>query len=175
VKQDLKQDLKQDGNAWPPASRWWWALVMALLVAIALTLVVKLRPLLQTPVDLLARGPADCDLRQQGCTAEFADGGRLRLGITPAGIPLVQPLDIEVRLIGIEAPTRVEVDFSGLDMDMGYNRFPLDAAGETGLYRGGAMLPVCVRNRMLWEARVILFAPEQIRAAAFRFETRRSD
>jgi hypothetical protein len=35
------------------------------------------------------------------------------------------------------------------------------------------MLPVCVRERMTWEARVLLHLPDGTLAAPFRFETTR--
>jgi hypothetical protein len=35
------------------------------------------------------------------------------------------------------------------------------------------MLPVCVRDRMTWEARVLLQFPQRLLAAPFRFETLR--
>ncbi|EIC20004.1 hypothetical protein Thi970DRAFT_03616 [Thiorhodovibrio frisius] len=158
-------------------------MLACLLVAILATLVLKLRPLLQTPVAVLAQAPASCNLRQGPCTAEFADGGQVMLAIAPSGIPLVKPLQLKVRLARMRAPLRVEVDFRGVDMDMGYNRVVLEAvadpderrAPDSHSYRGSGILPLCVRQRMLWEARVLLLEPEGIRAGAFRFETRRGD
>jgi hypothetical protein len=64
----------------------------------------------------------------------------------------------------------VQVDFVGVDMDMGYNRPSLTEAGP-GIYRGEGMLPICVRDRMAWEARLLIGTPAGLLAAPFRFET----
>jgi hypothetical protein len=37
------------------------------------------------------------------------------------------------------------------------------------------MLPVCVRQRMTWEARVLLHYPQRMLAAPFRFDTLRPE
>lgn len=161
----------------------WWLVLAALLIAVLATLVVKLSPLARMPVAVLARAPASCDLLRRPCTAALRDGGRVTLAIAPPGIPLVTPLTLEVWLAGMRAPERVEIGFRGVDMEMGYNRFALTAVPATeqtpavvgDYYRGSGILPLCVRQRMRWEARVLLFEPERIRAAAFRFETRRGD
>jgi hypothetical protein len=103
------------------------------------------------------------------CTVRFADGGTVTLDIRPRGIPTVQPLAIDVRLAGLPAPERVELDLAGVDMDMGFNRVPLrPAAAEPTRWTG---TPVCVRARMTWEARVLLHLPDGILAAPFRFDT----
>lgn len=145
-----------------------------LLAAVLVTLGLKGRAWLQTPIDELARAPANCDLRRQPCAVTFADGGRLELQITPVGIPLVHPLHLDVHLARLPVPDRVELDFSGVEMAMGYNRVALTGARRTGRFVGQGRLPVCVRDSMLWEARVLLYEGERIRAAAFQFTTRSS-
>lgn len=153
---------------------WPWCLVLGLLIlAIVLTLGVKLRWALEPDFDELAQVAGDCRLEAHACVARFADGGEVRLQITPAGIPLLKPLTLQVWLTGLPAPERVQVDFKGLNMDMGVNRSTLAPGGDNGLYVGEAILPVCASARMHWEARVLLFADDRLRAAAFRFETRR--
>jgi hypothetical protein len=113
-----------------------------------------------------------CDLRQAACSVRFLDGGSVRLDIRPRGIPTVQPLAIAVQLAGLPTPERVELDFAGLDMDMGFNRVPLTPVADApGRWSGTGMLPVCVRARMTWEARVLLHLPNGTLAAPFRFDT----
>lgn len=114
-----------------------------------------------------------CDLGLSACSVDFESGGSLLLDIRPRGIPMLHPLQIQVQLQGQPAPQRVEVDFAGLDMDMGYNRVNLSSSDATGEYVGSGMLPICVRDRMTWEARVLLYRPDSILAAPFRFETAR--
>ncbi len=111
----------------------------------------------------------DCDLNRQVCRRSLPGGGELEFGITPRPIPLVSPLTLEVRVRGVE-PEKVEVDFSGVTMNMGYNRPVLERV-EKGLYRGEGFLPVCIRQRMDWEARVLLHLPGRVLAVPWRFDT----
>lgn len=121
--------------------------------------------------EVVATAPLDpaCNLRAGPCAAHFPSGGEVRFGIEPRTLPPVAPLRISADLKGIEARS-VEVDFAGTDMNMGYNRVPLTPT-RSGRYEGQGMLPVCVRSRMSWEARVLLHTPAGIEVAPFRFET----
>lgn len=111
----------------------------------------------------------DCDLRSGPCTGKLPGGGDISLSIEPHSIPVVKPLQLSVRTQGLEAES-VEVDFSGADMNMGFNR-PRLSREAGGLFQGTAMLPVCVRARMTWEARVLVHTPSGLVAAPFRFDT----
>lgn len=153
--------------------RLWWLVLACLLGAILGTLAIKSRGIWEPPIAELAPAPASCDLRRGACTARFADGGRVSLLIEPTGIPLVKPLRLRALLQDMPPAPRVEVDFRGVDMDMGLNRFALEATAQPGAYQGTGMLPLCARQRMRWEARVLLFWADATRAAAFRFDTQR--
>lgn len=159
----------------------WWLLAVCL-TAVAIGVVVyKAWPLLYPQTAERAPLNTDCDLRRSACAVSFESGGTVQLDIQPRGIPVVQPLAVEVELSALAPPERVELDFAGFDMDMGYNRVPLHPANPAAadgspprlLYRGSAMLPICVRDRMTWEARVLLHRADGIQAAPFRFETTR--
>ena len=130
----------------------------------------KLSPLLSAKAELTITPVAGCELNAQACAAELPGGGRLELAITPRPIPLVKPLQISVRLSGITAE-KLEIDFAGLSMNMGYNRQTLLADGQ-GSYRGEAMLPVCITGRMVWQATLIVHpgAGGQKIAVPFLFE-----
>ena len=153
-----------------------WVVATFLAAAVIGVVVYKAWPLLHPVVAERAVLRLDCDLRAMPCTVSFAEGGQVTLDIEPRGIPAVEPLTIDVRLDGLASPERIEVDFSGVDMDMGFNRVALapvvDADGARR-YRGKGMLPVCVRERMTWEARVLLYYPEGLWAAPFRFDSLR--
>jgi hypothetical protein len=82
---------------------------------------------------------------------------------------VVQPLQLQVELTGLEAK-RVQVDFSGVDMNMGFNRPNLEHQGG-GRFAGEARLPVCVRDAMEWEARVLIQTDAGLISAPFRFIT----
>jgi hypothetical protein len=87
------------------------------------------------------------------------------------GIPPLKPLTLIVQTRDL-AVNAVAIDFSGTDMDMGYNRSSLSPDGA-GRFRGEGMLPVCVSPRMDWEAQVLLTTPNGLLAAPFRFDTQR--
>lgn len=144
--------------------------LIALVLAVALLGAVyyKFRDYFDVKAEMtLPLNPA-CDLRQAPCEMELPNGGRLTFGIEPKTIPLLQPLKLQVAIAGMETDL-VEVDFAGIDMNMGYNRTALK--GDAGRYQGEATLPVCVRSRMGWEAKVLLHTDLGIVAAPFRFET----
>ena len=158
----------------PPSSRvniTLWILVGILAAAVVTTALQKGLPLLYP--ELLEVGALErpCDLRQSDCEVRFQAGGRVRFAIEPRSIPLVTPLALRVELTGFDAES-VEVNFAGVDMNMGFNRVRLEAQGG-GRFGGQGTLPVCVRDRMEWEARVLIATPDGILAAPFRFTTDR--
>jgi hypothetical protein len=127
-------------------------------------------PLLLPKSDVAANPDPGCDLHRQACGASLPGGGRVDLSITPRPIPMVRPLAVEVRVTGIEAD-KVEVDFAGVGMNMGYNRTTLAAAGP-GRFAGGATLPVCVSGTMPWQATVLLEAGRRHISVPFRFDSK---
>jgi hypothetical protein len=149
-----------------------WVVLALLLAAVVGVVVYKAWPLLYPQGIALAPLDPGCRLSQGPCTATFAEGGTVTLAIAPPGIPVVAPLTLRVDLAGLQA-LGVEVDFAGVDMNMGYNRVGLEPAGE-GRYQGKGMLPVCVRDRMTWEAKVLVQTRAGLMVAPFRFETSRS-
>jgi hypothetical protein len=146
-----------------------WSLAGILFVALGGVAAYKALPLLNPEIGDIAALDANCDLYAGPCTSKLSSGGRVSFAIKTDGIPLVKPLDLEVKLDGIDAD-KVEVDFIGLGMDMGFNRPQLKATDD-GLYVGTGMLPVCIRAAMEWEARVLVTTPEGLIAAPFRFIT----
>lgn len=145
------------------------------LLAFALALVVltvggwRLQALLTAQAVEVAALDPGCSLRDRPCRLVLPRGGSVVLEVSPRAIPVVTPLDLEVRIEG-RAVSAVEIDFAGVDMNMGYNRVTLEPAGN-GRFEGQGMLPICVRERMTWEARVLLETPEGLVAAPFRFDT----
>ncbi len=146
-----------------------WTLIVLLLLSLCVVAAYKIWPLLHPTISATAPLDPECDLRAGPCTGVFADGGKVSFGISPAEIPVVKSLQFEVRLEGLDVRD-VEVDFQGVDMNMGYNRARLKPSGEDR-FRGTGMLPVCVRYAMEWEARVLLRTDRGLLAAPFRFIT----
>jgi hypothetical protein len=153
------------------SARLLWLGVVVLSAGILGVLVYRAWPLLYP--DELARAPLSpaCDLHSVSCSVAFEDGSRVTLSIEPRPIPLVKPLRLTVTLEGLD-PEGVEIDFAGLNMNMGYNRVRLQAV-DKGSYAGQGMLPVCVRDHMAWEAKVLLATPAGYLVAPFRFDTYR--
>ncbi|HID44702.1 MAG TPA: hypothetical protein EYP34_02960 [Chromatiaceae bacterium] len=125
--------------------------------------------------DYFEPGPAqvlplsNCDLHDGPCTAVLPNGGEVAFSILPRSIPLTKPLKLQVQVKGVKA-RKVEVDFSGVTMNMGYNRPRLSAKGE-GSFEGEGLLPVCIRQRMDWEAKLMVDTPEGLFIIPYRFET----
>ena len=126
-------------------------------------------PLLLPTSDIAGVPNPGCDLHRQACGATLPDGGRLELSITPRPIPMVQPLAVEVRVNGIEVG-KAEIDFAGVDMNMGYNRPQLAPAGA-GRFVGSASLPVCITGSMAWKATVLLESGRRRISVPFRFSS----
>ncbi len=95
-----------------------------------------------------------CDLHQTTCTSKFM-GRSVSLKISPHPIPIARPLGIEVLLENIEAE-KVELDISGINMYMGYNRVPLTAAKQPGRYIGTSMLAFCTNKKMEWQITLMI-------------------
>jgi len=111
----------------------------------------------------------DCDLRRGACARDLPEGGHLSFAIEPPDIPVMRPIELQLELRGVQ-PGSVAVEFQGVDMNMGYNRARLEPVGG-GHYRGKAILPVCVRERMSWEALLVIDLDGGPVGVPFRFDT----
>lgn len=111
----------------------------------------------------------DCRLDREVCVALLPDGGRLEMMLEPRPVPSAGPMRVIATIEGVRTD-RVEVSFTGVDMNMGEHRLPLAAAGG-GRYVGETTLPVCVTGRMTWQATVTLEAGRGSLSAPFRFES----
>lgn len=112
---------------------------------------------------------SECDLRAGSCESKLPQVGSVSLSIEPRSIPVVKPLKFEVRIQGRQVE-RVEIDFAGVDMNMGFNR-PILEKRQNGLFEGKGMLPVCVRDVMEWEAKVLLHTDQGLISVPYRFIT----
>lgn len=149
-----------------------WVTVGLLFLALIVVAIYKFQPLLHPELAAVAPVDPNCDLRAGPCVGRFPDGTEISFSIEPRTIPLVDPLRLEARVKGVSA-RGAEVDFIGLNMDMGFNRSRLKDMGE-GNFSGSGVLPVCVLTRMEWEARVLVQTDRGMIAAPFRFDTVRS-
>ena len=138
-----------------------------LLIALVVVVGYKLSPLLLPKADVTVQPDPACDLNHAACRVALPERGQLELRMNPRPIPMVKPFQVEVKLEGISA-ARIEVDFAGIDMNMGLNRIEL-VAGAVGVHAGEATLPVCITGQMDWQATVLVEAGNQRIAVPFRF------
>ena len=127
----------------------------------------RFSPLLLPQADLVIEPPATCDLHRQTCHVALPEGGGLALSMQPQPIPLMAPFRVEVKLTAVEARS-VEIDFAGVEMNMGLNRFSMSDQGK-GIWATEASIPVCVTGRMEWLATVMILRGQQRISVPFRF------
>lgn len=144
-------------------------LIGLLLIALVVVVGYKLSPILMPKADLTVQPDPGCDLRRQSCAVTLPGGGRVEVGSSVRPIPLVKPFEITVDAQGV-APGRVEVDFAGIEMNMGLIR-PLLAERAPGRYAAEVTLPVCITGQMEWQATVLLETAGERIAIPFRFQT----
>jgi hypothetical protein len=154
-----------------PAAQIGLSVALIAVLAVGGFLLGRAWPLLFPDLEMLTVDPA-CALRAGPCERALPGGGRLRFGISPRHLPLMQPLQLTVELQGL-AVQGIQVDIVGLNMDMGPNRTRLQRVD--GVWSGSTVLPVCSRSVMQWQAAVWLEQEGQTLAVPHRFETRRDD
>ena len=144
-------------------------LIGLLLIALVVVVGYKLSPMLLPHTDLSVAPDAACDLQQAPCRVALPGGGAIVADVSLRPIPLVRPFSFELQVEGV-AVDAVEVDFSGMDMSMGFNRPLLKALGN-GRFSADVTLPVCVTGRMLWQATVLLDTARGRMGVPLRFTT----
>ncbi|MEW8626206.1 MAG: hypothetical protein AB2551_10665 [Candidatus Thiodiazotropha sp.] len=157
-------DNQQQGN-----HLFLWLVLGVLLAALTLVAIYKAWPILFPQINQSAVIDPGCNLREAPCVSSINHEVKVGFSIEPREIPLVTPLRLAVEIDGV-AVERVEVDFAGVDMNMGYNRVALQAVAE-GHYEGEGMIPVCVMDSMEWEAKVLITTKQGLLSAPYRFVT----
>lgn len=147
-----------------------WGVLGLLLLAVCSVALYRAWPLLFPEITISIPADGSCDLRAGPCSSPVDAASQVSFAIEPREIPLVKPLQLRVELRGLEAD-EVKVDFSGVDMNMGFNRFTLEPMAEEGVYSGEGLLPVCVRDAMEWEAKVLVSSRGRLTSVAYRFIT----
>jgi hypothetical protein len=123
------------------------------------------------PASDLALPPSPCNPSQGNCRVELPGGAHFELAVEPRPIPALEPFKVRISVHGM-APEKIEVDFSGVTMNMGYNRPELRQT-LPGLFEGKASLPVCFTGTMEWRATVLLYAGNKTISVPFRFDAGR--
>ena len=137
------------------------------LIALVVVVGYKLSPMLLPKADVTYHPDPACNLQQQACGVSLPSGARIELEMGTRPVPLVKPFPVTVLVTGM-VPARVEVDFAGIGMNMGFNRPALAAQGQ-GRYGAEVNLPVCITGHMDWQATVLVETGSERIAVPFRF------
>ncbi|MEW8380647.1 MAG: hypothetical protein AB2704_02295 [Candidatus Thiodiazotropha taylori] len=146
-----------------------WILAGLLMVAVSAVALYKAQPILFPEVTRSGQLDPEYDHRAGPCITQLNDSISVSFAIEPREIPLVKPLLLQVSLQGLQAD-KVQVDFNGVDMNMGFNRVTLNDSGA-GEFKGDGMLPVCVWDAMEWEAKVLITTGQGLISMPYRFIT----
>jgi len=116
-----------------------------------------------------------CTTMTTGCATKVAD---MSVVLTfPSDVIYLNSFPVEVSLSGGDAllVEDVKIDFQMLKMDMGVNIYQLqqDTSNKT-LWKGKAILPVCVTGRTDWQAYIELKVRDKMYKTAFQFEVKSS-
>ncbi len=140
-----------------------------LLIALVVVVGYKLSPLLLPKADVVVQPDPACNLQRQACAVTLPSGGAVELAMGTRPVPMVKPFEVLVTTSGF-APARVEVDFAGIDMNMGLNRPELAIRGG-GRFAAQVTLPVCITGQMDWQATVLIDTGSERIAIPYRFSS----
>lgn len=143
-------------------------LIWGLAIVAVMVVGYKLLSLVSAPDDVLVAPEPGCDLQQSRCTAALP-GGTAELEFLTRPIPLARPFQVVLDTRGVDA-LKVELDVSGMEMDMGYNRIPLNPVGQ-GRYTAEVIIPVCIMGKMTWRATAIIHTRGQRLSIPYEFIT----
>ena len=110
-----------------------------------------------------------CDLGQGICFFDDAILGRGSVEIFPRPILLNRRSQIKV-VVSKDVISRLEVDFLGIEIPMGYIRPELKAK-KANVYVGEVFLPTCIREQMTWKATLLFEIENELYAREYRFVT----
>ena len=144
-------------------------LIGLLLIALVVVVGYKLSPLLLPKADVVVQPDPACNLQRQACAVTLPSGGSVELAMGTRPIPMVRPFEVQVATSGI-SPGRVEVDFAGIEMNMGLNRPELAARGN-GRFAAQVTLPVCITGAMDWQVTVLIENGGERIAIPWRFSS----
>ena len=146
-----------------------WAVIAMFMALTTASIAYKFKVFDHSKSNMQATLDESCDLHNGPCKLMFADGGSVTLLISPNTIPLLQRLQLQVEVEGISV-NKVEIDFTGYEIDLGYNR-PVLKAVNSSTFVGDAFLPLCTLSEMDWSAKVLLHTNKGIMIAPYKFHT----
>lgn len=138
-----------------------------LLITLVVVVGYKLSPMLLPKADVTVQPNPSCNLQREACAVDLPSGGHVELSSGVLPIPMVKPFEIRVATSDF-VPSRVEVDFAGVDMNMGLNR-PELVLRSPGQYAAEVSLPVCITGLMDWQVTVLIETGAERIAIPYRF------
>lgn len=144
-------------------------LIGVLLIALVVVVGYKLSPILLPKADVTVQPDPGCDLQQRACAVNLPSGGKIELSMGTRPVPMVKPFEVSVTSSGF-SPARVEVDFAGVDMNMGLNRPEFTARGD-GRFSATVTLPVCISGQMDWQVTVLIETGNERIAIPYRLRS----
>ena len=115
--------------------------------------------------------PVSCTPQSGDCVYALAGQGELRLSLEPrSGIRPMEPLTARLEY-SAEGMRATAMTLTGLNMEMGHNRFPFRASGSG--FEASVIIPVCTLERMEWEALVDVEIQGRRLSVPFRFAVER--
>ena len=166
MQREVRHQLLAKGQPYPVNKKILIDAIGILLIALVVVIGYKLSPILLPRADVTVQPDAACDLNHQTCPAILPGGGRVELSSSVHPVPMVKPFQVLVTVNGL-APSRVEVDFAGIDMGMGLNRPQLQDQGN-GRFSAVVSLPVCITGQMDWQVTVLIESGNQRIAIPYR-------
>lgn len=146
-----------------------WSVIALLFLALIATFGYKYNNTKIGTVIATAPLDAQCLLNERSCSSTLQNA-QATLQIGPSPIVATIPMQVTLQTQGIDAKG-VEIHFQGESMNMGLNQFRMNAQGG-GRFTVEAILPVCVRNSMMWIAEVLVTTSQGTLVFPFRFESR---
>ncbi|HEA26563.1 MAG TPA: hypothetical protein ENH92_05510 [Ectothiorhodospiraceae bacterium] len=146
-----------------------WVVVGILLISVV-TLLVYLQ-FFQQKQEIIERALLNPECQTAGfpCKVKLKGGGSVQLTISPQPVEVMKPLEVRIKLNQVTAK-RVSAQFNGVGMNMGMNRYIFNEESN-GTFLATVTLPVCIRNRMEWDAEIHLETKQGIIIAPYKFET----
>lgn len=113
----------------------------------------------------------DCDLRVGPCVTKLDSGEGIILNIKPTHMPVLTPLQLEVKTENIKAK-RIYIYFKGAEMNMGEFRYKLEQQKD-GSWATQTILPTCIHDQMVWHAVIHIESSKKRYSAPFVFINQR--
>lgn len=149
-----------------------WALLGAVLIFLVGMTFLKVGPQWFSSNHQQANIDEACDLRAGACLSTLGSGATISFSLAPDTIPILEPLLLEVKLTALHA-TQVEIEFSGIDINMGHYRVELTKVSDSH-FTGSGMLSFCTYDTMQWQAMVLVYTDEGIVSAPYHFVTKKA-